>query len=83
MFDEITLFNLIKQETADRTCVELNDVHLGSSLIEDLGLDDEDVDAVIAAIQSIILADEDIIGSHEVRECQTVSDLVDLLISLS
>ena len=82
MFDETTLFNLIKQETADRTCIEQCDVHLDSLLIDDLGLDDEDVDTVLTGIQSIILADEDIIGQHSVRDCQTVSDLTDLLLEL-
>ena len=82
MFDESTLFNIIKQEISDRCGVETSDINLNSNLIEDLNLDDEDIDSIIATIQYAIRVGDDIIGSHEVRDCATVYDLLDVLLNV-
>ena len=83
MFDETTFFNLITQEVKERTGLALEDIHLESTIIEDLGLEDEDVEAIVAAIQATISADDDLIGRNDLRDCETVATLIDLLLELS
>jgi len=82
MFNENTLFELLSDEVSERTGLAPAEIHLNSLIVDDLDLEDEDLDAILADIQSTLLSDEDLIGSNLIRNCRTVSDLVDVLMEL-